>query len=237
MFALTTLLAGLMTAQTAAAPSPADQQPQMITVIQNGVPVQMMLVPVPAQPVLQQAPVVQTQPVMPQAPAQYPPPSYQPASPMKPVPTRHPDEYYRYNVGTNTLGYVIGLFSISFGAAVHRNLAIRTEYNIYKNYFGDGWGVGGSLGLPIFINKAWKGFFLQPGGKVFYIHTDGIDIVAGGPESLLGFQWELRNGITLALAGGLQFVFISNNSPSNEDLGLFRKGVLPAGYFQIGKSF
>ncbi len=145
-------------------------------------------------------------------------------------------DYPKINISTNPIGYIYGSFTLGTAIALHRHVAIRFDTMFYKNYFGDGFSAGLAMGLPIYFRQVWSGFFIQPGARIAYVNVDSTDLVAGGPEMLAGWHWIWDGGWNVALAAGLQFTFISGK-PDDYSLGVNSKGILPTGYFQVGKTF
>jgi hypothetical protein len=144
-----------------------------------------------------------------------------------PVPVGDHNQYrYSYkkvNIATNPLGLVLGNFALSASFAVHPNVALRADANIYT-WLGSGHELG--LGVPLYLRRVYQGPFVEPG---FVVQRRDVgffgDYSQMGPQVLLGWHWSWDSGFNLAIAGGL-----GRNLGGSEGGDIFPNGYLRVGY-------
>lgn len=113
------------------------------------------------------------------------------------VPVGKRNEYYktfpRWNIASNPLGWMKGIFGLSVSYAAHQNFALRGDANIFQ-----GGGHELNAGMQIFFRRAYQGFFLEPG---LMFRGDG-DFSQAGPQVLAGWQWRWDSGLNASVALG-----------------------------------
>ena len=128
------------------------------------------------------------------------------------------------NVSSNPIGWMFGFYGLSISHAVHANVAIRGDVNIYRVGDSDGHEVG--VSAPIYFRRAFQGPFLEPGVVSRGFEHSGPE--TAGPEMLFGWQWSFDSGLNVAMALGA--VRDMNSSSSSID-------AEPTGYFRVGYAF
>jgi hypothetical protein len=148
---------------------------------------------------------------------------------------RYRHAYRRYNVSSNALGAIMGIYEASFSYAVHPNLALRIDASYFDPIGGDLSGVRLGAGVPIYFRKAYSGLFLEPGfsaGRLQAEHGDARATIVG-PQMLVGYHWSWDSGLNMALAGGLG----RNWSDSDDEAFDSELELYPAGYWRFGYAF
>jgi hypothetical protein len=136
------------------------------------------------------------------------------------------------NVATNPVGWMFGFYGISVSRAVHANVAIRGDLNMFD--IDDRSGHEFGVSVPIYFRRVFQGPFLEVGlvdrnmgDSCFECGDSGKDTI--GPEVMFGWQWMFDSGLNVAMAfGGLKN--LNGDSMSSSD-------TEPAGYFRIGYAF
>lgn len=128
------------------------------------------------------------------------------------------------NVSSNPIGWMFGFYGLSISHAVHPNVAIRGDVNIYRVDGSDGHEVG--VSAPIYFRRAFQGPFLEPGVVSRGFEHSGRETV--GPEMMFGWHWSFDSGLNVAMAlGALRDLNSSSRSIDAE----------PTGYFRVGYAF
>ncbi len=225
-----TLLAGLTTMLVAA---PALAQPA----VDDELPTthaDTVVVVTPQQPRVATASPAQTPPSVPLAPSKVPPIN----GPLVPI-GEHDDYVYdhgkKVNVASNPIGWMTGFYGLSVSVAVHPNVVIRGDANLFE--FDDRSGHELGISVPIYFRRAFQGPFLEPGivarnfGSRSCGGCDGLDDWNGdaaegaGPELMVGWHWSDGNGFNVAIAvGAMRNVRVPYDTQ-------------PAGYFRVGFVF
>jgi hypothetical protein len=147
-------------------------------------------------------------------------------------------KFRKTNISTNPLGWMFGFYGASASYAIHDNVVIRADANIFNLEHDSGYEFG--VSLPIYLKRAYSGPFLEPGIVVREIRStstscfdDCVTESLAGPQMMFGWHWTFDSGLNVAMAGGvarnLQTRTMSTQS-SDED-------IHPVGYFRIGYSF
>ncbi|HEU4734058.1 MAG TPA: hypothetical protein VFT22_39475 [Kofleriaceae bacterium] len=132
------------------------------------------------------------------------------------------------NIASNPIGWMFGFYGVSVSHAVHANVAIRGDFNLFR--------IGGSKGhelgvsVPIYFRRAFQGPFLEPGviARNFDDDCDSCDHQETiGPSVVFGWQWSFDSGLNIAMAFGAMRDMNNRSSDTPE----------PSGYFRIGYLF
>jgi hypothetical protein len=181
--------------------------------------------------------------------AQLPPPA--PGAPADPnlsqingqlVPVGTHNEYYysfkRWNLSTNPLGWIFGLYGVSASYGFHPNLALRADLNVYQPYEGDSEGYEIGAGLPIYFRRTYSGAFIEPGVMLRQMRSPDGDGGAStstemGPQVLIGWHWIWDSGLNVAMAFGAGRNWATEDGDDyhdGDDEELFVNGYLRFGY-------
>jgi hypothetical protein len=140
------------------------------------------------------------------------------------------DYLYRWkttNIATNPIGWMFGFYGLSISRAVHDNIALRGDANVFSFDHNGGYEVGFSV--PIYFRRVFSGPFFEPGVLARNISSscDACNPrdASVGPEVLVGWHWTFDSGFNLAMAIGAMRNVNSNSTSIKAE---------PAGYFRIG---
>lgn len=152
---------------------------------------------------------------------------------------------FKTNISTNPIGWLAGFYGVSLSHAVHPNVAIRGDANIFHNLFSEGtsgYEVGATL--PIYFKRVYSGPFIEPGLVIrhteetyddYYYdssgsYTEGDTLV--GPQVLFGWHWTFDSGLNAAMAFGMAK---NLGTRQMDEYGYSSDPDLePTGYFRIG---
>lgn len=133
------------------------------------------------------------------------------------------------NISTNPIGWMFGFYGVSISHAVHQNVALRGDVNIFSFSSSGGYEVG--VSAPIYFRRVFQGPFLEPGLMVRNTTCNGCN--AGdpsvGPEVMFGWHWTFDSGLNVAMAFGAMRNMNGRSMSSSDPE--------PAGYFRIGYAF
>ncbi|HET7503960.1 MAG TPA: hypothetical protein VFK02_23220 [Kofleriaceae bacterium] len=130
------------------------------------------------------------------------------------------------NLATNPIGWIFGFYGASVSHAVHPNIVIRGDVNIFRFESSHGHEIG--VSLPIYLRRAFQGPFLEAGVIARNMH-DGCSDCSGesvGPSVVFGWQWSFDSGLNVAMALGAMRVLEDKSSHDVEPSGYFRIGYL-----------
>jgi hypothetical protein len=130
------------------------------------------------------------------------------------------------SIASNPLGWMFGFYGVSVSHAVHANVAIRADVNLFR--LGDSRGHELGLSIPIYLRRVFQGPFLEAGliARNFDDDCESCDDQETiGPSVVLGWQWSFDSGFTLAMALGAMRDVNGSDDPE------------PSGYFRIGYLF
>jgi hypothetical protein len=131
------------------------------------------------------------------------------------------------SIASNPIGWMFGFYGVSVSHAVHANVAIRGDVNLFRIGGSEGHELG--LSIPIYFRRVFQGPFLEAGliARNFDDDCGSCDNQETiGPSVVFGWQWSFDSGFTLAMAFGAMRN-INNGSDDPE----------PSGYFRIGYLF
>lgn len=167
----------------------------------------------------------------------------------------HNEYYYgyrRWNISTNPVAWMAGVFGASVSYGFHRNVAVHARFNVYTDtnnwidYDYDGGGFDMGVGVPIYFRRTFQGAFLQPGfyfrqfeieGYATPLSSPGTESVSEvGPEVLVGWHWSWDSGLNIAAAAGVARNLNENDSYYGNDY-YGNDGIVPTGYLRFGYSF
>jgi hypothetical protein len=135
--------------------------------------------------------------------------------------------YPRWNVSTNPVGWILGLYGASVSYAVHPNIALRADVNYFRPVESDERGFELGVGAPIYLRRVYQGPFLEPGVIVRQLENSyGDASTVFGPQVLVGWHWTWDSGLNVAAAVGVG----RDWSTSAEYEKLFANGYLRFGY-------
>lgn len=152
-------------------------------------------------------------------------------------------DYKQWNISTNPFSYFFGSFPVSAAYAFTKHVAVRVSPSFRYFYFTDPsiWGLGGQVGVPVYFDRAYRGFFLEPGASISYIKQNsggGVSSssgVLGGPELLAGYSWLWDSGFNIDAGLGLGYYWASFDL-EGDNTGVV-DGILPTGRLGFGYSF
>jgi hypothetical protein len=138
----------------------------------------------------------------------------------------------RVNLSFNPAGLLVGILQTgSVTVAPTRHVALRASASYLAIPVVDVafWQV--NLGLPVYLDKAFHGVYLEPGFLAARGQIGGKRKV-GGPTAMLGYHWTRPSGINLAVAlgGGV-------NLAKDDDLVGASRRLFVDGSLQLGKAF
>lgn len=157
---------------------------------------------------------------------------------------------FKTNISSNPVGWMLGFYGVSVAHAVHPNVAIRGDVNLFRDVFGEGMN-GHELGatMPIYFKRVFSGPFLEPGimirhteetyddyyydasgGGSYDTYTEGDTLV--GPQIMFGWHSTFDSGLNIAAAFG----FAKNlGSRMEDEYGYSSEpDIEPTGYFRVG---
>jgi hypothetical protein len=138
-------------------------------------------------------------------------------------------EYKRWNVSTNPLGLIYGVYGLSISYGISDNVALRGDVN-YVSLVGDdddtGYEVG--VGAPIYLRRTYQGPFIEPG--IISRGMSGNDYTEFGPQVLVGWHWTWDSGLNMAVAAGVGRNWASDGNNHGDEL-------FANGYFRVGYAF
>lgn len=225
----TTLLAAPAFAQPGAAPDP---------LAPSDVPVNAgtVVIVTPQPPVtIQQAGPGQLAPIAPNAPQNQPWSNVSHINGQLVKVGEHNDYLYdtgkTTNIASNPVGWMFGFYGVSVSHAVHPNVAIRGDVNVFNFSNESGHEVG--VSLPIYFRRVFQGPFLEAGIIARNLHDNCSECSPSaehvGPEVMFGWQWSFDSGLNVAMAFGAMRN-LNGGSMSSSD-------PEPAGYFRVGYLF
>lgn len=159
------------------------------------------------------------------------------------------DYLYRFrktNVTSNPIGWMFGVYGLSVSHAIHNNVVVRFDGNIFNNFMDDfsGYEVGASM--PIYFKRAYSGPFIEPGvisraTKDTDMYTyDGYTSVESqtetsfGPQVMFGWGAMFDSGLNVQAAAG---AMRNLNTPVADEWGYRPSPIEFAGYFRVGYAF
>lgn len=149
--------------------------------------------------------------------------------------------YRKTNISSNPIGWMMGFYGLSVSHAVHPNVAVRVDANLFDFEYSTGYEFGASL--PIYFRRVYSGPFIEPGiitrgfrstydDSTYYCDYDcGGDSSSTmvGPEVMFGWHFTFDSGLNIAAAFG-----IARNLSNDDEYG---EDIEPAGYFRVGYAF
>jgi hypothetical protein len=151
------------------------------------------------------------------------------------------DYLYRFrktNISTNPIGWLFGVYGLSVSYAIHQNVAVRFDGNIFSGFDNmNGYEVG--VSLPIYFKRAYSGPFIEPGivsRGIKYDYSDEYgDSYAQesemdtsfGPEVLFGWHSTFDSGLNVSAAAGA----MRNLNEQDDE---YADPIEFAGYFRVG---
>ncbi len=151
------------------------------------------------------------------------------------------------NVSSNPLGWLVGVYGVSVSHAIHNNVAVRLDGNLFSDFMGDGdsgYEVGASL--PIYFKRVYSGPFIEPGivsrgfkSNDTYYYDDGYSTsepqmeTSFGPEVLFGWHSTFDSGLNVAAAAGA----MRNLNVQEDEYGYRPNPMEFVGYFRVGYAF
>jgi len=157
-------------------------------------------------------------------------------------------DFPRFNVSTNPLGWVFGLYGASISYAPFEHLAFRADVGYMPNaVHSDDVQISAAelrLAAPIYFRRAYKGVYLEPalytaqawGSVTDENGTRTASATLAGPEVLVGYSWLWDSGLNISAAiGAGNAVGAAYNSTSEEEVNL--DGPFLDGYLRFGYAF
>src|SRR6185436_16964830 len=108
--------------------------------------------------------------------------------------------YRKTNIATNPISWMFGLYGVSVSHAIHQNVAIRGDLNVYSHDGETGHELGASL--PIYFKRVYHGPFIEPGLIVRELGDSYADDNQSsiGPSVVVGWHWTFDSGLNMAFA-------------------------------------
>lgn len=158
-------------------------------------------------------------------------------------------KFKKTNISSNPIGWMFGVYGLSVSHAIHNNVAVRFDGNIFNNFMDDGesgYEIGASL--PIYFKRAYQGPFIEPGivsrgltHKSYdynysgtYTETQSEMETSFGPEVMFGWHATFDSGLNVAAAAGAMRDL--NEEPADE-YGYRPSPIEFVGYFRVGYAF
>jgi hypothetical protein len=147
-------------------------------------------------------------------------------------------KWKKTNVASNPIGWMLGFYGISVSHAIHNNVAIRGDANLFdlRDSNTKGYELGASL--PIYFKRVYQGPFMEPGLIIREFKNDGFcdfdcsNNQSIGPSVVFGWHWTFDSGLNVAAAFG---VMRNINAKMSEFGG--NNDIEPSGYFRVGYAF
>ena len=151
------------------------------------------------------------------------------------------NKWKKTNIATNPIGWMVGFYGLSISHAVHNNVAIRGDANLFS--IDDGNTKGYELGASavIYFKRVFSGPFIEPGLIIRKFDDDDSfcdfgcdeDRASVGPSVVFGWHWTFDSGLNVAAAFGIM------RNINNERMNEFDGGeeIEPSGYFRVGYAF
>jgi hypothetical protein len=155
--------------------------------------------------------------------------------------------FRKTNISSNPIGWMFGVYGLSVSHAIHNNVVVRLDGNIFSGFMDEmsGYEVGASL--PIYFKRAYSGPFIEPGivsRGVKYTHddyyydsydtTESTMETSFGPQMLFGWHSTFDSGLNVAAAAGAMRNL--NVAPADE-YGYREEPMEFVGYFRVGYAF
>jgi hypothetical protein len=122
------------------------------------------------------------------------------AEPQSPAPPSAPAP--RWNLASNPLGWIVGLYGGSVTAVVAEHLSIRLDANYFTPIATESRGYELGMGLPIYVFQTFQGPFVEPGFVVRRFGDAGAEPIFG-PQVLAGWHVSWRHRLNAAFALGM----------------------------------
>jgi len=139
--------------------------------------------------------------------------------------------YRKTNISTNPISWMFGLYGVSVSHAIHDNVAIRGDLNVYSKDGDTGHELGASL--PIYFKRVYHGPFIEPGLIVRKVGEGDNDESGVGPSVVVGWHWTFDSGLNMAFAVGA----MRNVNTKMDEFGNTGNDIQPSGYFRVGYAF
>lgn len=152
--------------------------------------------------------------------------------------------YRKTNIASNPIGWMFGFYGVSVSHAIHPNVAVRADANLFSFEREHGYELG--ISAPIYFRRVYSGPFIEPGLVTRELRSE-TDIYPGcidcvnsnsgpmttttttstlvGPEILFGWHWSFDSGLNVAMAFGAARQLSGSGSHDEPQ---------PVGYFRIG---
>ncbi len=142
-----------------------------------------------------------------------------------------------WNISTNPIGYLFGLFGVSVAKSMNHNVALRGDVNIFNIDGDSGYEVG--ISAPIYLKRVFSGPFLEPGLIARDFDTNNGEGALVGPEVLFGWHWTFDSGLNVSAAVGAAKNVQSRHESCDAYGYCYTSGpdLEPAGYFRVGYAF
>jgi hypothetical protein len=108
----------------------------------------------------------------------------------------------RWNISSNPVGWIVGVYGASITAGLAENLAIRADANYFTPIATEAKGFELGAGLPIYVDRTFDGLYFEPGFIVRRYGDDRAEPVYG-PQLLAGWHWIWNNRLNVAVAAGV----------------------------------
>lgn len=151
------------------------------------------------------------------------------------------------SISTNPIAWMVGIYGVSVSRAVHTNIALRGDVNIFSGMFGsDTNGYELSATAPIYLRRVFSGPFVEPGllirhtedsydsyGDCFDCSSYDSSSTLVGPQVMFGWHWIFDSGLHASVAFGLAK---NMSGPKMDDYGYSYDNdePEPTGYFRVG---
>jgi len=159
-------------------------------------------------------------------------------------------KFKKTNVSSNPIGWMFGVYGLSVSHAIHNNVVVRLDGNLFDNFMDEMSGYEVGVSLPIYFKRAYSGPFIEPGivsrgTKHTYddYYCDGYYESCSsqesemetsfGPEVLFGWHSTFDSGLNVAAAAGA----MRNLNVETDEYGYREDSIEFVGYFRVGYAF
>ncbi len=154
-------------------------------------------------------------------------------------------KFKKTNISSNPIGWMFGVYGLSVSHAIHNNVAVRFDGNIFNGFLDDLDGYEVGVSLPIYFKRAYSGPFIEPGVVSrgikdthdyyydSYAPTESQMEASFGPQMLFGWHSTFDSGLNVAAAAGA----MRNLNVQPDEYGYRESAMEFVGYFRVGYAF
>ncbi len=157
-------------------------------------------------------------------------------------------KFKKTNISSNPLGWMFGVYGLSVSHAIHNNVTVRFDGNLFNNFMDENMsGYEISASLPIYFKRAYSGPFIEPGivsrglkytYDDYYYDSYGTTTsemdTSFGPMVLFGWHSTFDSGLNVSAAAG---AMRNLNVDEPDEYGYREESLEFVGYFRVGYAF